>query len=441
MKRLILSCFLLLLFSLPVQAKSGAAPDSISIEDLIVINTEDAGRGSLRYAITCAEFLPAPRRITFNLTGTPPFVIAVASDLALLASETIIDGTTQPGYSPGHIILDGLNVANDFSIFADSCEVYGLHFRNFVLAGLGLCAEKCIIGAVGKGNIFTENEGYGLMLARDGSCSNGHTVAGNYIGTLPASSDRFVDRGNILGGILVDGTSHVIRDNVIAFNQGSGIFAEGQAFANRWRNNRIFCNPGGGIVFVGTNINVPPQIVNASNIAITGTGNPGDTIDLYINDPEGCQFAPCQGKTPLGFAVVSTDERWEINGSIAFVGRELTATATDQVGNTSVFSDCIIVGGSTAITEVILPPEAFTPDGDGVNDTWIIKDIEQFPDNELIILNRWGNQVFYSRSYQNNWAGTTSGGSPLMAGTYFYILIINDDGRREVIRGGITLFR
>ena len=68
------------------------------------------------------------------------------------------------------------------------------------------------------------------------------------------------------------------------------------------------------------------------------------------------------------------------------------------------------------------PPTIFTPNGDGINDTYIIPCLEtgNYQDNELIIFNQWGDQVFQSKPYDNKWDGSF-GGDPLPAGTYYFI--------------------
>ena len=67
--------------------------------------------------------------------------------------------------------------------------------------------------------------------------------------------------------------------------------------------------------------------------------------------------------------------------------------------------------------------DGFSPNGDGINDTFTIQGIEEFPENDLFIANRWGNQVFFTKGYsnQNGWDGTWDG-SPLPDGTYYYCL-------------------
>jgi gliding motility-associated-like protein len=70
--------------------------------------------------------------------------------------------------------------------------------------------------------------------------------------------------------------------------------------------------------------------------------------------------------------------------------------------------------------EVIIP-NIITPNGDGVNDVFFIKNLEGHPNSSLNILNRWGNMVYETSNYQNNW-----GGDDAADGTYFYILKLVD---------------
>lgn len=70
---------------------------------------------------------------------------------------------------------------------------------------------------------------------------------------------------------------------------------------------------------------------------------------------------------------------------------------------------------------------AFTPDGDGKSDTWIIEniDLDEFKQNKVEIFNRWGQQVFSVRNYNNDdvvWNGESESGTELSSGTYFYIV-------------------
>ncbi|MCB0636053.1 MAG: gliding motility-associated C-terminal domain-containing protein [Lewinella sp.] len=84
--------------------------------------------------------------------------------------------------------------------------------------------------------------------------------------------------------------------------------------------------------------------------------------------------------------------------------------------------------------------EVITPNGDGQNETWWIEGIELFPDNRVEIYDRWGRLVYERAAYSNTWAGRDQAGVELPAGTYFYILWLNDpSGARRT--GAITLLR
>jgi gliding motility-associated-like protein len=81
---------------------------------------------------------------------------------------------------------------------------------------------------------------------------------------------------------------------------------------------------------------------------------------------------------------------------------------------------------------------AFSPDGDGKNDTWQIQNIELYPENTLTIFNRWGDEVYKTRNYSptNAWDG-----SNLQPGTYFYVLSVNVNGNANTYKGFITMVK
>lgn len=73
-------------------------------------------------------------------------------------------------------------------------------------------------------------------------------------------------------------------------------------------------------------------------------------------------------------------------------------------------------------------PTIFTPNGDGINDLFIIKDLEKFPNSKIEIFSRWGIKVYENINYLNDWNGTDSKDSrPLISGVYFYILQRSDN--------------
>ncbi len=69
---------------------------------------------------------------------------------------------------------------------------------------------------------------------------------------------------------------------------------------------------------------------------------------------------------------------------------------------------------------------SFSPNGDNVNDYFIIGNIGLYPDNTLDVFNRYGQKVFTKTGYNNDWNGSYLG-NDLPCGTYFYVLDTHDD--------------
>ena len=73
--------------------------------------------------------------------------------------------------------------------------------------------------------------------------------------------------------------------------------------------------------------------------------------------------------------------------------------------------------------EALRIPQAFTPNGDGINDYWEIEGIENFPNAIVKVFNRWGHEVYATGGYQNNWDGIYKNNSKKVpAGSYYYII-------------------
>lgn len=67
-------------------------------------------------------------------------------------------------------------------------------------------------------------------------------------------------------------------------------------------------------------------------------------------------------------------------------------------------------------------PNVISPNGDGLNDAWVVP--EPVTPMHLRIYNRWGNLVYESENYANNWSGVTIQGEKVTDGMYFYVLIM-----------------
>lgn len=116
-------------------------------------------------------------------------------------------------------------------------------------------------------------------------------------------------------------------------------------------------------------------------------------------------------------------------------GSTLYSVTTIQDGCT--YTDVVNV----FVIRRILPPNTFTPNGDGINDTWEIPGIADYPGTEVIIFDRWGQKVFTSNGYREPWDGTNDGRN-LPVGTYYYHIQLNQlEGKSPPYTGFVSIVR
>ncbi len=178
-----------------------------------------------------------------------------------------------------------------------------------------------------------------------------------------------------------------------------------------------------------------PEAVD--DTATTFTGTPV-VIDIKANDVllGGLDTSYLLTQPSWGIAILNLDcsvtynpedetcERWD---SFDYVICNPNGCDTATV---SVFIECTDIVIFTAVS----------PNGDGINDVFYIAGIEDFPESELVVYNRWGNQVFESENYKNDWGGTWDGDKDLPDGTYYYFLKLNGEDNRT-FRGFFELYR
>jgi gliding motility-associated-like protein len=109
-------------------------------------------------------------------------------------------------------------------------------------------------------------------------------------------------------------------------------------------------------------------------------------------------------------------------------------TLSVKSGNGCVVTDRVKV----KVLDDITVPNAFSPNGDGINDLWNLENIDSYPGATVEIFNRYGERVFNSQGYERPFDGTFSG-KTLPVGTYYYLIRPNN-GRKEK-SGALTLIR
>ena len=174
------------------------------------------------------------------------------------------------------------------------------------------------------------------------------------------------------------------------------------------------------------------------------TGGPGADIvdvdfdagpDLQIGDGEVVQLEATGGTTYL-WSPTSGLSGDNIPDPYASPTETTFYTVTTEL-NGCTYSDVVIV----EVVPRINPPNTFTPNDDGINDTWVIPGMNQYPDADVLIFDRWGQKVYKDRGYREPWDGTNNG-RKLPTATYYYHIILNQlEGTSPPYTGSISIVR
>jgi gliding motility-associated-like protein len=107
---------------------------------------------------------------------------------------------------------------------------------------------------------------------------------------------------------------------------------------------------------------------------------------------------------------------------------------TDQKGCTGIAATIL----NKKEGKCLFIPNAFSPNGDGTNDTWVIRNIHLYPNSKLTIVNKWGETIYTAQPYSDPWDGKRNGVLMPLA-TYFYVLDLGN-GEAEYT-GALTILK
>lgn len=201
-------------------------------------------------------------------------------------------------------------------------------------------------------------------------------------------------------------------------------------------------------------ITVSPTVTTSYYVQVTDPcGSPigYDTVTVYLPSTQALQALAstdlelCSGDaamlavTASGGSQPYTIQWTTISGNDTVPNATAAVNSFTPTGSGTYFvlvqEGCGAVSGDTINVSIIdcavVPPNVFTPGGDGINDVLVFDGLENFPTSALYIYNRWGAKIYESADYRNDWNG-----SSVSDGTYYYILNISD-GRS--LTGFITI--
>ncbi|MRX78696.1 T9SS type B sorting domain-containing protein, partial [Pedobacter petrophilus] len=241
-------------------------------------------------------------------------------------------------------------------------------------------------------------------------------------------------------------------------------------------NNAVMCQSDGfptfGVTYSGfksgdseNSLSTKPTVSTTASRNVAGTyilvpanGASGNYSFIYVNGRLTINALPqvnissnkgtdlSKGETAILTATGGTSYSWSTASGI--ISGQDTAALTVRPAQTTVYTVRVTnASGCSSVESItikvaedykIVANNILTPNGDGVNDTWIVQNIDMYPGNEVRIFDRNGREMYNKKGYDNSWDGTMQG-NHLAEGTYYYIITYGPD--KLVQKGFITIIR
>jgi gliding motility-associated-like protein len=195
-------------------------------------------------------------------------------------------------------------------------------------------------------------------------------------------------------------------------------------------NNMTFNTPAGGYYYIEVTTPCGVFISDSVQVVVHTLSNISVSNPQFICPPESASLVATGGisynwspATNINFTNIPNPTVYPTESTI------YTVEITNEYGCTTELSVPVSV-----ICDSLLVPTGFSPNDDGVNDGYVIDDIQSYDGNKLWIYNRWGNLVYKAENYANEWDGVSNVkgmyfGRKVPSGTYFYILDLNEGSR------------
>ena len=351
-----------------------------------VTNINDSGPGSLRSAMTNANFFGGSNAIIFNLSGTKPFTIALTNPLPVVNYPLMIDGTTQTNYSNAPVVeLNGTNAGTNVMglQLTGSSTVKGLAINRFngsgiLLAGASNVVQGCFIGTDTTGTNALPNKNNGILFSNAVGCLIGGTNAGarNIISGNSQSGlylFSFGTTGNLIQGNYI-GTD--ISGSLVVSNAGDGITINGAPANTIGVSNLISGNALNGISIYGsaaTSNLVAGNFIGTDATGKTARGN--GYYGLYLTNAVACQIG---GTTNTGNIISGNKHGVVIVGGSTgnVIQGNLIGVAIDGTNALPNLGDGILISGGSTNTIGGVPLYRNVISGNGGNGV----DIQLFND-------------------------------------------------------------
>jgi gliding motility-associated-like protein len=372
------------------------------------------------------------------------------------------------GCNQTYIRYDQFNTLWPFRVtmYGRTPEAYGSEWN---VSQAPICSNTCTFSATGYARYgvapYTFTHPWSNEVVVDGSSTGCSSGATNHVFTLtnpncPIYCDSTYTDLSVPPPVITDACGTVIQNipfkikPIIPAANTVAIYDSIICNGSPVEINLSSCLPGGTVSYFGNGlsgqgsivqevaaIDQPLQVSYNAYTTLNDCVSDTSAINITIVPSPDAQFNivsnPTIVETPFSFIDNSSsfgsniiNWNWYINDSLVGINNSYNSVI-NTIGN---FPVCLVIndnfGCQDSICQVleIVPASIenvniITPNEDGVNDFLSFEYLSFYPDNEIFIFNRWGNELFRQKNYQNNWSGTEYD-----EGTYFYLLKIYETG-------------
>ena len=419
----------------------------LGASDVLVINT------STNAVIATIPVAPSPAGITISPDGSRIYVsngdsnsVTVISTATNAVTATIPVGTNPTGISvspDGALVYVANEQSNSVSVISTASNAiiatvnvgqYPVCLGNFVTGGTGCTGAPVtftitvnplsitpFIAATGSDTSLTAV--YGTASSSSTFTVSGRNLTAGILFAAPAGYEVSTDNISFSKTVTVGGSANTISVQVyvrLAATTPVGTY-----------NGEVVLSSPGAVNFsfelpTGTVTPAPLTITADNKMKIYGTPNPVLTVSYagFVNNDGPAQLT----NPPILITSALTTSPAGLYPITASGAGSPNYTITYFPGTLTIVTDSLL----------LVIPNAFTPNGDGINDTWDIQNIGNYPNCTVNIFNRWGGKVFSSVGYGVPWDGKY-GGANLPQGTYYYI--INLQNANKIFSGDVLIIR
>jgi gliding motility-associated-like protein len=434
-------------FEIPSSLLSNAGTTVISISN--IINTVTNCSNSVVNVAVSFTINPPVNLSDGNISAN---AVCLGSDVIVsISSSTLPDGDYQFNYSiPGATPETGTTGNITIASGSGQFTIAGTSFttaNNYNLTITGITSTvACSNLNVNATSTVTINP---LLDTTGGTLSAQNTCLNNTSVVTISGANNLAD-GDYQITYTLTGANTASENITIAFVSGSATFTIPSTLLTNAGDTTIeitdmtssvnICGTTGTVfssyLFTVENL-ATPQLIQDGNLFCEDENPTIANLTANISNIVGNQTVIWYNASTGGTAYNETDLL--VNGTTYY------ATLAAQSGCES--STRLEVTVDLTICDDIVIPDGFSPNNDGINDTFEIVNLPiVYPNFKLEIYNRYGNLLYVGNKNTPNWDGTTTeknlrmGGNVLPTGVYFYILYFND-GIRKDVQGRVYLSR